>query len=396
MGEGQTSSKRSLKPIIIAVSLVLAMAAAFFLISSFIGSDKSSSEASAQMGDALANEAGGSVEKITTVQTANAAAANEKGETSTTKAYVNKIEEVEKMTNRKNNTSSSKDVILPKGSKSTLISGLTATKRWTASSVISKVVAEEIQAPLNVYDENGVKTSETKTRSLYVAVIDTKPSRVCIPAASQYTSTCVASMGSIVKGYGKKTGQDILFASSNEMCARDYYNPNGKIFYNGDDTLSATVIKDGKIAQRDVASPKSLIIYNNGNWEFPKSVSLSSSADLIKRGAIASVSYTYPVIWEGKRYNHYDTGENTGIWTDHAIGETECRTLIGKINNNKYVVVMSDGFGYGYLAEYMLNDLGVNYAYWGNGSVAAGMYIKGYGVITPYNYVVHGDLFCVK
>ena len=41
MGEGQTSSKRSLKPIIIAVSLVLAMAAAFFLISSFIGSDKS-------------------------------------------------------------------------------------------------------------------------------------------------------------------------------------------------------------------------------------------------------------------------------------------------------------------------------------------------------------------
>ena len=162
MGEGQTSSKRSLKPIIIAVSLVLAMAAAFFLISSFIGSDKSSSEASAQMGDALANEAGGSVEKITTAQTANAAAANEKGETSTTKAYVNKIEEVEKMTNRKNNTSSSKDVTLPKGSKSTLISGLTATKRWTASSVISKVVAEAIQAPLNVYDGNGVKTSETK------------------------------------------------------------------------------------------------------------------------------------------------------------------------------------------------------------------------------------------
>ena len=87
MGEGQTSSKRSLKPIIIAVSLVLAMAAAFFLISSFIGSDKSSSEASAQMGNALANEAGGSVEKITTAQTANAAAANEKGETSTTKVF---------------------------------------------------------------------------------------------------------------------------------------------------------------------------------------------------------------------------------------------------------------------------------------------------------------------
>ena len=50
----------------------------------------------------------------------------------------------------------------------------------------------------------------------------------------------------------------------------------------------------------------------------------------------------------------------------------------------------------GYLSEIMLNHLGVEYAYWGNGGAGAAMYVKGYGVVTPHDYVVHGDFFCIR
>ncbi len=236
---------------------------------------------------------------------------------------------------------------------------------------------------------------------MYAAVVNTKPSRIVIPAAKQFSSRNLESVGKLVKAYENKTKEEILFAVTDEMCSRDYDNLQGNVFYNGNDSLTATVIKNGRIAQEGEASNDSLVINKNGTWEYPVRVSMSTANELINRGTIASVSYTYPVIWHGKKYVHPEAGENTGIWLDHYLAEGEDiaydnRTIIGKVDNSKYIVLISEGFGYAYLAEYMLNDLGVQDAYWGNGGIAAAMYIKGHGLITPNNYIAHGDLFCVR
>lgn len=401
MGENQASRKRNMKPVIIVIAVIVFAVAAFFAIKPLVAkTDDSKSQASHEA--ALAGEGGNSTEKITTT-TANSGldvTDNTENDIAVGEIADNNSSDADKTTTTKKPSSTTnkntEKASFEKNVKSTFLKGHKASRRWSASSVISKVVAEEIKVKLNVYDALGNKTAATKKCSLYVAEIETKPSRVSVIAANQFTKTTIAYMTDIINNYQTKTNQDVLFATTNEMCARDYENPNGRIFYNGNDTLTATVIKNGTIAQRGEASKDSLVIYKNGKWEFPKNVSMSTSADLIKSGVIASVSYTYPVIWEGKKYDHPDCGENTGIWTDHIIMDGVNKTLIGKIGDNKYVVVCSFGFGHGYLAEYMLNDLGVEYAYWGNGGVSAAMYIKGYDIITPNDYAVHGDLLCIK
>ncbi len=395
MGNENSGAKKNTKPIIIAVVAVLFVIAAFFIISNFVESDEFSRE-TLTPGEIQGVEA----------QQGEISQNNKKPETTTSTTKVKDIADsdivdknsgyadyviVDKVTTTK--VDPSKD--LKKDTASKIMKGAVASRRWEVSSVISKVIVEKIAVSLPVY-EDGVKTAQNKTRNVYIAEINTRPSRISVVAASQFTGNKVADLRDFVKHYESEMSQDVLFASNNEMCARNYDNPMGNIFYNGDDSLTATVIKNGIIAQRGGASKASLVMYNDGTWKYPVNVSMSSAEELIKSGAIASVSYTYPVIWKGEKYNHPDCGVNTGIWTDHSLDAETNHSLIGKTGTDKYYVIVGEGCGKGYLAEIMLNNLGVEDAYWGNGGAGAAMYVKGYGVVTPHDYVVHGDFFCVR
>lgn len=287
---------------------------------------------------------------------------------------------------------------LKEGTESDLIKGAEATNRWKATSVISDVEVERVKVSLDEY-ENGKKTGNKKTRYMYAAKVTTRPSRINMISANQFTPDNISGIPAIVSGFESKTGEDILFACSNELCARDGSNPNGNVYYNDENNLEATVVKNSVLAQQGKPSV-SLVINENGKWEYPVRVSLSTSAELIKFGATSTVAYTYPVIWEGKKYKKNDTEISYDIWSDFKITPSgdvsKDRTLIGKIDNQNYVFLISEGFSGGYLIDYMLNDMGANYAYWGACGYATGMYVDGYGVITSNNYIAHGDLFCVK
>lgn len=287
---------------------------------------------------------------------------------------------------------------LPQGTASTLIKGAVATNRWSATSVISSVTAERVEVNLDEY-EKGTKTGETKTRYMYVAKVNTRPSRLTFINSAQVTPKIISGMPAIVKGFESSTNEVVLFACSNEYCSRDSNNPNGNIYFNNKNNLEGTVIKNGTLAQQGKSSV-SLTINQAGDWQYPVRVSLSTSENLIKLGTINSVSYTYPVIWEGQKYYPEDTGIAYDIRSDFQIAPkgnaSFDRTLIGKIDDNNYVFLISEGFSGGYLVDYMLNSLGAKYAYWGAGGYATGMYIKDCGVITSNNYIAHGDLFCVK
>ncbi len=387
MGNDNSAGKKNIKPVIIAAVSVILAVVIFFVVSGLIGDNDVSVNDPVQ-GTVFGAEKNDSPSKATTTTTKVDIAGGNIANGNSNDADVT-VTGVTK-TSAKNDRS-----VLPSNSKSKILSGKTALNRWQASSVISSVVVEKVKVSLPVY-KDGAKTGENKDGYLYIAEIDTRPSRVSFVAANQFTNAKIADIGNFVKGIENVTNQDVLFASTNEMCSRDFDNPMNNVFYNGDDSLTATVIKNGVIAQRGDASKNSLVIYKDGRWDFPVSVSMSSADKLIKDGAIASVSYTYPVIWEGKKYNHPDTGVNTGIWTNRVIDKATNNTLIGKTGTDKYYVLISEGFGSGYLADIMLNELDVEYAYWGNGGLSAAMYVKGYGLITPNNYVVHGDLFCVK
>lgn len=286
---------------------------------------------------------------------------------------------------------------LEAGTDSELIDSAEATNRWKASSVISDVEVERIKVSLDVY-ENGKKTGEKKTRYMYAAKVSTRPSRVSMISADQFTPDKISGIPAIIKGFESKTGEDILFACSNEHCTRDGSNPNGNIYYNDENNLEATVVKNGVLAQQGKPSV-SLVINGNGTWEYPVRVSLSNSAELIKYGATCTVSYTYPVIWEGKESKKNDTEISYDIWNDLVVTSagdvSKDRTLIGKIDEQNYVFLISEGFSGGYLIDYM-KEMGAKYAYWGACGYATGMYVDGYGVVTANNYIAHGDLFCVK
>lgn len=391
MGNENSASKKNIRPVIIAIVAVLLVVAAFFIVSSLVEPDSMSHQALApgevqglegQQGEMSQNNS-----TTTTAKPKDLADSNIVDKNAGYSDYVI-VDEIPVTQH-----DPGKDLVQNSASK--IIKGAKALRRWEVSSVISKVVVEKLSVTLPVY-EDGVKTSQSKDRYVYIAEINTRPSRISVIAAEQFTSNKVADLRSFVKGFEKEMDQDILFASNNEMCARNYDNPMGNIFYNGDDSLTATVIKNGVIAQRGDASKSSLVMYKDGTWEFPVSVSMSSAEELIKSGAIASVSYTYPIIWEGKKYNHPDCGVDTAIWSNHSLDPEINHSLIGKTGTDKYYVIVGEGCGMGYLAEIMLNSLGVEYAYWGNGGAGAAMYVKGYGVVTPHDYVVHGDFFCVR
>lgn len=393
MGNDNSATKNKSRSIAIVAAAVLIVIAAFFLISNFVNIDSSDEALTPELvqGSTLQGEEG----RVENDENLPA--------TTTKKSDIGQGSIVDENSNDEQPTSASVVYVKPKeedkvvvgSTASKILKGAKTAQSWSASSVISNVLVEKVSVSLPVY-EDGVKTNEKETRNIFIAEITTRPSRLSYIASSQFTNSKISDITSFVRGFENKTGQDVLFASTHEMCSRDFENPMTNVFYNGDDSLTATVIKNGVIAQRGDASKTSLVIYNDGRWEYPVNVSMSSAEELIKNGAVTSVSYTYPIIWNGEKYKHPDTGYNTGIWTNHSLDESTNSTLIGKKGNDKYYVLISQGCGSGYLAEYMLNDLGVEYAYWGNGGLSAAMYVKGYGIITPDDYIVHGDLFCVR
>ncbi len=287
---------------------------------------------------------------------------------------------------------------LPEGTASKLIKGTVATNRWTASSVISTVTAERVRVNLDVY-EDGNRTSQTRARYMYAAIVETRPSRISFISTKQLDIDNVSGIPAMVRSFEEEIGSDVLFACSNEQCARNDDNPNENMYYDDNNNLEGTVIKNGTLAQQGKSS-LSLTIDRDGNWTYPVRVSLSTSEEIIKLGGYNSVSYTYPVIWDGSKYNSSESKIAYDIMNDFDIAPSDSakkdRTLIGQIDENKYAFLISDGFSGGYLVDYMLNELGAKKAYWGSGGYATGMYIKGYGVITSNNYIAHGDLFCVK
>ena len=287
---------------------------------------------------------------------------------------------------------------LPEGTESELIQGTVATNRWKASSVISTVTAERVRVNLDVY-EKGNRTGETRARYMYAAVVETRPSRISFVSTKQLDIDNVSGIPAMVRSFETAMGEDILFACSNEQCARNDDNPNENMYYDDNNNLEGTAIKNGTLAQQGKPSV-SLVVSKDGNWEYPVKVSLSTSENIIKLGGINSVSYTYPVIWDGRKYDSSESKISYKIMKNFEISPSDStkhdRTLIGQIDENKYAFLVSDGFSGGYLVDYMLNELGAKKAYWGSGGYATGMYIKGYGVITSNNYIAHGDLFCVK
>lgn len=379
MSENQKGSK--LRPLIIAVSILLAAAAVFTVVfcavkkaeknkpeeseTSYSYVSSSTSASSSDGGEAVAAPGDDSIPQA--ISTTNAA-------------------------DRKDGSA------LPEGAKSELIKGADATNRWEASSVISSVTVERVKVTLNVY-EKGEKTDKTKDRYMYAAVVKTRPSRVNLLCAKEFAPKRISGMPAIVRGFESKTDEKVLFACSNEVCSRDDSNPNGNIYYNSENNLEGLVIKNGVIAQQGKPGD-SLVMYKDGKWEYPVRMSLSNSEELIKLGVANTVSYTYPVIWDGKKYDNSESEITYDVFSDYVIAApgsvSSDRTLIGKIDDNTYVFLISEGFSGGYLVDYMMNDLGAKYAYWGAGGYATGMYVDGYGVITSNNYIAHGDLFCVK
>lgn len=382
MSRNQAENSKK-KPVIIVVSFLLVAVVIF--ISAFGFADKKEKKAESEKSSTTSSASGSPVSVTLATGSNNAVAAPGRDETpqaiSTTAAA-----------DRKDGSA------LPEGTASQFIKGAEATNRWEASSIISTVTVERVRVKLNEY-EKGKKTDIIKTRYLYAAEVETRPSRINMISANQVTPDRIAGIPAIVKGYESKKNEELIFACSNEFCARDNTNPNGNIYYTSSEALEATVVKDSVLAQQGKPST-SLGISENGKWEYPLRISLSNSSDLIKLGLKNSVSYTCPVIWEGKKYKKEETDAAYDIWNDRIIAPpgdvSSDRTVIGKTDENHYVFLISEGFSGGYLADYMLKDMGAKYAYWGAGGYATGMYVKGYGVINSNNYIAHGDLFCIK
>ena len=250
---------------------------------------------------------------------------------------------------------------------SKLLAGKTSVSRWSASNGKMKVNAEKIKLNLN-----------GATRYAYVAVIKGPASGFKSYASILSTGKTVDSIANLSKF------NNLTFSVNGEMCNHDKESFKG--FYNSaDDSTNGTVIKGSKIAQAVDATP-SLTMTKDGKWEYPVLVGKDNAQSLINSGVITSVGYTYPVLWNGEPY-YVDGGVLAPMWNERDTKADNYskhfyndHTLIGQIDANTYVVAISEGFGRGYLCDIM-QEMGVQNAFWENGGHCASMYIKGYGVV---------------
>lgn len=267
------------------------------------------------------------------------------------------------VTKEKTKTNAQKE----KEKKSKLIPGKVSVNRWSASGSKMKVNAEKIKLNLN-----------GKTRYAYVAVIKGPASGFKSYASVLSTGKSVDTISNISKY------NNLIFSVNGEMCNHDKESFKG--FYNSaDDSPNGTVIKGSKIAQA-VDSTPSLTMTKDGKWEYPVWVGKDNAQLLINSGVVTSVGYTYPVIWNGKPY-YIDGGVLAPMWNErdttpdnyskHIYND---HTMIGQIDTNTYVVAISEGFGRGYLCD-LMQEMGVQNAFWANGGHCSAMYFKDYGVV---------------
>ncbi|MBP9989747.1 MAG: phosphodiester glycosidase family protein [Ruminococcus sp.] len=264
--------------------------------------------------------------------------------------------------------------------KSNILKNSYSVQKWDVSNNGMSAHAEKIKVYLNKYVD-GKKTNEKVEKYVYIAEITGAPSGFKTIAASQSTGLGVDTVANMAK----KTGA--VFAVNGEMCDHNKENYHG--FYNGwGDVTTATVIKNSAVPQAIDACP-SLTMNADGTWEYPVIVSPENVNSLISQGVFSTVSYTYPVIWRGQPY--YTEGVLAPMWNERTLENSNASkhfyndyTLVGQIDANHYVVTISDGFGRGYLID-MMNELGVQNAYWANGGHCSAMYIKGYGVVNRPN-----------
>lgn len=398
----ENSMSKKTKVIISVIAVVLILVGAFFLIKGITSADKnkeqSSSTTTSAVADAVASTSKSTTTSATTSNSDVDSVTKNSASVSSSKDKTDGSSSGSSSSSGKTSSSSGrteadKASALPSGSKSILLNGdYSAKNRWVVSSAFSKATVERVSLKLPVY-KNSKKTGKYVTKEAYVALINTKASKVNIVSSYQYTKKHLAKVDAIAKGYGA------LFAVNNEMC--NDASTTDMVFYNSsDDTTTGTVIKDGKVAQVGYSNP-SLVIYNNGTWKYPVDVSRSNASSLIRSGVKASVSYTYPLIWHGEKYTTVD-GFNMAE-TEYNIEDIKgfSHTVIGKIDADNYVVIFSEGFGRGYVADLMLKYFDVQDAYWGSGGKSCGMYLKGYGLINQnydgtYYRRKNADIFCVK
>lgn len=277
----------------------------------------------------------------------------------------------ENKTEKKTQAVESKNVKQDKEKKSKLLSNKVSVQRWSANSGKMKVNAEKIKLNLN-----------GETRYAYVATIKGAPSYFKSFASLHTTGKSVDTILNIARNQG------LTFAVNGEMCNHDKKSFKG--FYNSaDDSENGTVIKNSKIPQAIAPNP-SLTMTKDGKWEYPVSVGPDNAQALINSGVITSVSYTYPVLWNGEPYL-VDGGVLAPMWNERDTMADNIQkhfyndhTLIGQIDANTYVVAISEGFGRGYLCDIM-QEMGVQNAFWANGGHCSAMYIQGYGVVNRQN-----------
>lgn len=278
-----------------------------------------------------------------------------------------------------NKSSNSPDCLCPLFSSSKLLEGEKAVDSWRASSGDKKVYAEKIELDLNVYDENGVMTNETVKRNIYIAKIDVPASEFKSIAALQSTGERADTLENIAKNV------NAVFAVNGEMSSHKREEFFG--FFNAaTDAVDATVIKHSAVAQLGSPSP-SLTMSNTGVWQYPVSIERGNIDSLIDSGVITSISYTYPVLWNGKPWYIENGIAIAPMWNERSLtpdnpsgGYFNDHVIVGQVDADTYIVMISEGFNRGYMCD-LLDDLNVRNAYWNNGGHCATMYVKGHGVI---------------
>lgn len=316
------------------------------------------------------------VKETTTTATTTTTSATAKAEETTKKSTpaVTAPGQVKKSTTKAVKTTKAAKKVVFNYKPSELLKGKQSVRRWNVSDGKTSVKAEQIELKLT---ENGAPNGKAITRYAYVALVKSTPDGLKSLAAKQVTGNTV----DVVATMASKS--NALFAVNGEMCNHDKKSFRG--FFNAaDDSVDATVIKNGAIAQSAKTSP-SLTMDNKGNWQYPVYVSPNNAQELINSGVITSVSYTYPLIWNGEPFKWdgcyspllHETDTRADNPSKHWYND---KTLVGQIDANTYAFAVSEGFGTKFLID-ILQEMGAKNIYWGNGGHCATMYIKGYGSV---------------
>jgi len=239
--------------------------------------------------------------------------------------------------------------------------GASMNSQESASSISEPVITatsysdSEKSIELNTYYENGT--------SIYVADVET----------SSVTNLLSAFAGDT---YGRN-----ITAATSEIAADN----NAVLAVNGDfygSQEKGYVIRNG-VLYRDTAEngQEDLVVYSDGTWEVINETDVTAE-ELIENGAWQVLSFGPAIVMDSEvAVSEYDE-------VDKAMSSNP-RTAIGMIDENHYVLVVSDGrtsesegLSLYQLAEFM-QSLGVKIAYNLDGGGSSTMYFNGEVVNNP-------------